>query len=132
MPMRSLHRLVLVVAAGTLLSTALTGCLIAAAGAAGAGTYAYVTGKLTATLDAPLQRAHSAGVKAVESLKFAGTSQQVDAFNGVVTALAADGSEVKIDLKRLTDKSTEVQIRVGTFGDKSRSVAIYEEIKMHL
>jgi len=132
MTMRSSHRLVLAAAVGALLSTGLSGCLIAAAGAAGAGTYAYVTGKLTATLDAPLERAHSASVTAVESLKFTGESKQLDAFNGVVTALAADGSEVKIDLKRLSDKSTEVQIRVGTFGDKSRSVAIYEEIKKHL
>lgn len=129
------HRIVIAVVAGACLSTGLTGCLVAAAGAgaaAGVGTYAYVTGKLSATLDAPLDRAHSASVKAVESLKFSEASKALDAFNGFVTARAADGAEVKINLKRLTDTTTEVEIRVGTFGDKNRSVAIYEEIKKHL
>lgn len=111
------------------------GCLAVAAGAgaaAGVGTYAYVTGKLTATVDGSLDRAYDATAAALKSMEFNEVSKDKDAFQARFVSKMADGTEVKVDLVKKTEKSTEVNIRVGTFGDEKKSVAILDEIKKHL
>jgi hypothetical protein len=107
------------------------GCLAVAAGA-GAGTYAYVTGSLKATLDRPLDKSYDASRAAVKSLGFTETTAASDALQGRVEATMADNTSVTIRLNRLSDASTEVVIRVGTFGDRARSIAIYDEIRKGL
>ncbi|GJQ28864.1 MAG: hypothetical protein HBSAPP03_07480 [Phycisphaerae bacterium] len=124
-------RLLLVgVCGGTMM---LGGCVAAAVGAAaGVGTYAYVTGKLTATVDGSLDDAFDASVKAVNKLEFANVDSRKDVFQGWVTCTMADKTDVRIDLKKLTDTSTEVRIRVGVFGDEKKSVLILDTIRDNL
>ncbi|CAG0997306.1 hypothetical protein PHYC_02646 [Phycisphaerales bacterium] len=113
----------------------IAGCLAVAVGAgaaAGVGTYAYVTGKLTSTVDAPLDRTFDATTKALETMGFNPVSTDRDAFQGRFVSKMADDTEVKVDLAKKTETSTEVSIRVGTFGDEKQSVAILDEIKKNL
>ncbi|GJQ28863.1 MAG: membrane protein [Phycisphaerae bacterium] len=107
------------------------GCVVVAAGA-GAGTYAYVTGTLKSDLDATLDKAYAASQKAVKALEFAETSKAKDALQGVVEAKMADNTSISIKLKKKTDSTTEVVIRVGTFGDEAKSIMILDEIKKAL
>lgn len=123
-------------------SIALLGCLLiglsgcsrqmlilgGAAAAAGAGTYAYIKGDLKRTYEAPVAKAWNAAVKAVEELKLTIESQQHDAFSGIIEGKMADGKRFAINLKRLSESSTEIGIRIGTFGDRQRSEAIHDKI----
>lgn len=123
-------------------SVAFLGCLLIALGgcsrqlllftgavaAAGAGTYAYVKGDLKRNYEAPMARAWTATVKAVEELKLPVESQQHDAFSGSLKGKMADGKSFAINLKRLAESSTEIGIRIGAFGDRDRSEAIHNKI----
>jgi hypothetical protein len=46
----------------------------------------------------------------------------------VIKGKMADGKSFTINLKRLSENSTEVGIRIGTFGDRERSEAIQHKI----
>ena len=112
-----------------------TGCILVAAGAgaaAGVGTYAYVRGELKSTLDAPLDRTWRATQTAVKDLKFAVIKEQKDALQAELTARTAADKKVLVKLVKLTNNTTEVRVRVGTFGDESLSRLILEKIKANL
>jgi hypothetical protein len=99
-----------------------------AAAAAGAGTYAYIKGDLKRNYEAPMDKAWAATVSAVEEMKLTIESKQHDAFSGIIKGKMADGKSFAINLKRLSESSTEIGIRIGTFGDRQRSQAIHDTI----
>lgn len=107
------------------------GCLVVAAGA-GAGTYAYVTGVLKSDLEHDLADVYDASQKAMKALEFAEGNKAKDALQALVEAKMADGTNVTIKLKKKTESTTEVSIRVGTFGDEKKSIMILDEIKKAL
>ena len=98
-----------------------------AAGAA-AGAYFFVEGNLKRTYEAPVEKVWQATLKSVEELKLATESKKHDAFGGQIKGKMADGTSFTIEVKRLGEKSTEVGVRIGTFGDKSKSEAIHDKI----
>ena len=100
----------------------------AAAAAAGAGTYAYVKGDLKRSYEASMDKTWQAAVQSVEELKLTTESKQHDAFNGVIKGKMADGKSFTINVKRLGENMTEVGVRIGTFGDRTRSEAIHDKI----
>jgi hypothetical protein len=102
-----------------------------AAGAA-AGTYFFVKGNLTRNYEAPVERVWKATLQSVEELKLATESKKHDAFGGVIKGKMADGTSFTIELKRLSEKSTEIGVRVGTFGDRIKSEAIHDKILSNL
>ena len=106
--------------------------LVGVGGGAGAGTIAYLRGELESMEDAPLERTYQAAQKAVKDLGFIVTSEQKDAFSAKLVARSATDKRVEVNLKELTDKLTEVSIRVGTFGDEALSRLILEYLKKHL
>jgi hypothetical protein len=98
-----------------------------AAGAA-AGTYFFVKGNLKRSYEAPVEKVWEATLQAVEELKLATESKKHDAFGGQIEGKMADGDSFKIELKRLGEKSTEVGVRIGAFGDRTKSEAIHDKI----
>ncbi len=100
----------------------------AAAAATGAGAYYYVKGDLKRNYNAPLDKTLDATVQALEELKMNVESKQQDAFNGVIKGTLADGKGFTVNLKRLAENSTEVGVRIGTFGDRTKSEAIHDKI----
>ncbi len=112
-----------------------TGCILVAAGAgaaAGVGTYAYVSGELKTTLDAPLDRTWAATQAAMKDLNYPITSEQKDALEARLIARTAADKKVTVKLVKVTNNTTEVRVRVGTFGDESLSQLILEKIKARL
>ena len=104
----------------------------AAAAAVGAGAYYYVKGDLKRTYEAPMDKTWEATIKAVEELKLTVESQKHDGLSGVIKGKTADDKSFEINLKRLTENSTEVGVRIGTFGDRTNSEAIHDKIQSHL
>ncbi len=105
---------------------------LVAGGGAGAGTIAYLRGELKSMEDAPLEQTYQAAQKAIKDLEFIVTSEQKDAFSAKLVARSATDKRVEVNLKELSDKLTEVRIRVGTFGDEALSRLILEHLKKHL
>lgn len=100
----------------------------AAAAAVGAGAYYYVKGDLKRNYEAPMDKTWQATVKAVEELKLTPESKKNDAFGGVIEGKMADGKSFSINVKRLGENMTEVGVRIGTFGDRTKSEAIHDKI----
>jgi hypothetical protein len=110
------------------------GCLLLVAGgaaAAGVGTYAYVNGELKGTEAVSLDQAWTASQAAVKDLEFPITTKTKDALQAELTARNSSDKRIQIKLKKVSDKSTEIRIRVGTFGDESMSRLILDKIKSH-
>ncbi len=108
------------------------GCLIVAAGAASAGAVAYVRGELSATLASPLEKVDPASNQAIQQLQLVKVNEKKDAFTAIITARTADDKKVEINLTQVTAGTTKVQIRIGTFGDEAKSLAILDKIKGNL
>lgn len=109
-----------------------TGCVVVAAGAAGAGTVAYVRGELEASVPRGLPTAMVATRAALEQLKLIKISDKEDALTGVIVARTADDKKIEIKISAVGEGIAKVQIRVGVFGDKIVSTAILDRIKANL
>jgi hypothetical protein len=96
------------------------------------GTFHAVTRELEATLDAPLERAFAAAEQAVRDMKFEVVSARSDVLQGVVRSRMADGTGVDVDLKKITDRTTLVRIKVGTLGDQAVSRSLLDQIRKHI
>lgn len=110
----------------------LSGCVAVLAGAAGAGTVAWVEGRLDSTLNASLDDAERASGLAIKQLQFAMISEKKDALTADLKARTAEDKKIDIKVIRVTDKTSKIQIRVGLMGDEGQSLVILDKIKQNL
>jgi hypothetical protein len=109
-----------------------SGCLIVAAGAAGAGTVAYIRGGLEASLEGRYDSVVAAANEAVADLQFARISENKDALTALIVARTADDKKIEITVTKVSANLSRVEIRVGVFGDEFVSVSILDRIKANL
>jgi hypothetical protein len=109
-----------------------SGCVAIVAGAGAGAAVAYVRGDLDSTLNGSLEKATAAVNKAIGQLQFAKVSENKDALQAIVIARNAADKRIEIRVEKLTDSSSKVKIRVGTFGDEALSLTILEKIKANL
>jgi hypothetical protein len=124
----------LAVAAALSMAALNSGCIVAAAGgvAAGAGTVAWVEGKLVVTLANPYDNVVRATDQAITQLQFLKVGDARDSLSATLKAHTASDKRVTIDIERQGDQTTKVEIRVDTFGDKALSMTILDRIKANL
>lgn len=111
--------------------TALSGCILAAAGA-GAGAVAYVRGELDAKVDHDYNAVVDATRSALADLEFARVSENKDALKAVMISRTAMDKKVEVTLANSGKKLTSIKIRVGVFGDEQVSMTILDRIKGRL
>ena len=92
----------------------------------------YFQGELRALLPAPLPRVEKIVAEVMEELDFVAIDSVSDKLKGEVHARMADGKAVKVEIEAEDFESTEVRIRVGTFGDQSISRQIYKHIQRRI
>jgi hypothetical protein len=109
-----------------------SGCVAVAVGAGAGAAVAYVRGDLDAMLDADLARSIHAVNRAIDQLKFAKVSEKEDALQAVLIARNATDRKIEFFLAKLSDGTTSLKIRVGTFGEDALQVQILEQIKSNL
>lgn len=89
-------------------------------------------GSIEGYVDASPERTAAAAETVVKDLKLALVSSVATKLDGKVVATTAQGKDVTIDIKRAGDNVSEVSIRVGTLGDESLGVKIFNDIKKQL
>lgn len=115
------------------LLTSLYGCAtILVAGAGGAGTAFWLSGKLTETVNAPFDRTIKGAKEALKSLNLPINKDTKKASVAQIMTTYTDGSETWIDIRPVTKSKTQVSVRVGMRGDKAASSKILEAIKSRL
>jgi hypothetical protein len=105
------------------------GCLIAAAAGAAGGTIAYVKGDLEGAVDGSVGQTVAAAKAAFEEMGMPVLSSYVAGSEGEVHARVGSDNKAKVKVTMLGEKSSKVNVRVGTFGDESLSREIYDKIK---
>jgi len=110
------------------------GCFALVAGAiGGAGTAVWLSGKLTQQFNASYERTIKATESALKSFKFEITKQSKEENVATFRSYYADGKEIWIDIRPVTDNSTKVEVRVGAVStDKEASSKILKRIKDYL
>lgn len=110
---------------------AIPGCVVAAAGA-GAGGAAYALGKLVVLVDSPVKEVAAAAEGALKDLDIAVSESRSTALDAEIRGKTAQNDSVAVYVERKTEKSSEITIRIGVFGDEAKSRAILDKIKARL
>lgn len=123
-----------VILAGLYIAAAvlLTGCIVAAVGAGAAGTVAYVKGDLEVIEAKGLDDVYVASKKALADLELPAIQDNKDKMGAVLVSRDSQDKKVTVKLTAVTDASTEISVRFGTFGDEAKSAMVYNKIKENL
>jgi hypothetical protein len=110
----------------------LSGCLaVAAAGGATAGVL-YVKGAYQKTYPVAVEQAYNASLAMLDADKTPVYSKEVGNTIGAIEATLSDGKKLKMSFKATGASTTEVTIRIGTFGDKDRSNYFFSQLDKRL
>lgn len=110
----------------------LTGCVVVAAGAVGAGAVAYVRGELESSVEADLDTTYAAAQSALDKLEFVRIEQRKSGLDAQLVHRTALDKRVEIKLKKITDRLTKIEIRVGIVGDQELSLTLLDKIRAEL
>ncbi len=117
-----------------LLTTALLflyGCAaawFAAGGLAALGGYKYIEGNLSRDYPLAYARAWDATNSALANLQISISKSMDEGAKGEIKAVRKDGKKVVVTLKDKGQGVTSITVRVGIFGDRSKSERIHDEI----
>ena len=118
----------LLLAAGVMVS----GCVAVAVGAGAAGTTAYVMGDLSATENKSVAAVYDAAVKAMDELKLNVIEKRQDDLSAKIIARDSQDKKITIKLKAVSEAVTDISIRVGVFGDRTKSQLIFDKMRANL
>ena len=107
------------------------GCVVAAVGA-GAGTVAYIRGDLEAVESKNLDTVYNATEEAIGELGLTITKKTKDAMSAVIIARDAQDKKTTIKLNATAEGATKLSIRIGMFGNETKSRLIYQKIRDNL
>lgn len=110
----------------------LSGCVLLAVGAGAAGTVAYIKGDLEVLEDKGLEAVYVASKEALEDLELRAIQDNKDKIGATLVSRDSQDKKITIKLKAVSDESTEISIRYGTFGSEAKSSMIYNKIKENL
>jgi hypothetical protein len=108
------------------------GCMTVALVGAGAGTVMYAKGDLEAVLSNDINSAYEATQKSVKQLELNVSSKVKDELTAKIVARDAQDKKITIRLASTAENTTKISIRVGLFGDETKSRLIYEQIQKNL
>lgn len=118
---------VLVFSVFLLVST--SGCVALLAGAAGgAGTTTWLSGKLTQEVNASFEKSLKATRAALKALKMDIEKETVKDNIAQFISNYTDGRQVWIDIRRISQSISKIEVRVGMKGDKEAARKILDKI----
>ena len=111
----------------------LYGCVALLAGAAGgAGTATWLSRKITQEVNAPIDKALEASKSAFKSLKLDISKETIKDEVAQIIGKYTDGRTVWVDIHRLTQSTSRIEVRVGAWGDKEATREILDKILRYL
>ncbi|MDD5165835.1 MAG: DUF3568 family protein [Candidatus Omnitrophica bacterium] len=126
-------KMVLFISLGMLL-VSISGCIaLLAGGAAGGGTAIWLSNKLTQEFNAPYEQAINAAKEALRSFNLEITKESKEADVAQIKSKYTDGKEIWVDIRKITERSTKVEVRVGAVKpDKEAAAKILKRIGRYL
>jgi hypothetical protein len=111
-----------------------SGCVavVIAGAAAGAGTYVWANGKMSFETDHSIRECHSAATSALNELQIDIKNSMLDSLIAKIVGRTAVDEPVVVDIEPIDSRRTRVEVRVGTWGNKTQSRIILDGIQRHL
>lgn len=132
MVFRRLNQAVLLLVLAIQISGCAEAVLVGIGATGGAGAALWYRGKMEESLDVPFSKAHAATIAALKDLKLPIKKDQKGGLKARIESQFPDGKYVWIKLRAVTDSSSKVTVRVGVFGDRSKSQEIFDAMHEHL
>ncbi len=104
------------------------GCWFLVGAGAATGGVLYVKGAAQKSYPVNVEKAYNAVLAVLAEDKIAPYKKEVAPTVASVEATLADGKEIKWSLKASGADTTEVTLRIGTFGDKDRSNYFFQKL----
>ncbi len=98
----------------------------------GTAEYSTAEGVMRSTLAGAMPEVVAATNATLTDLELVAIDSTVDKLKGKITARMAVGTKVTINLEAVDFASTSIKIKVGTFGDRSISLQILQNIEKRL
>jgi len=109
------------------------GCVALLLGAvAGAGGVAWVKGILEKNVDVSIEKTFNATKEGLRKLKLPVIEEKIDLHSATIKSEFSDGKNIGITIKALTERSTKIRIRIGLWGDRTKSEMILSAITNYL
>ncbi len=120
--------------AGIWAAACLCGCAAVIIGAAaGAGTSVWYQGKLSQEVNASYDRTITAARKALVALKLPVQKETRNVDIAQLKSVYTDGKEIWIDVRRISEKTSRVDVRVGAVeSDKTAADKILQKVQTYL
>ena len=106
----------------------LNGCIFLAAGAAGAGTAAWLSEKVTQEVKNPRNEVVKAAKDALKGMKINVYKESKSTEVTQILAKNTDGKQVWVDIRPIDANNTRIDVRVGYLNGEADSRKILEEI----
>ncbi|MFH1782071.1 MAG: DUF3568 family protein [Candidatus Omnitrophota bacterium] len=110
----------------------LCGCAVVVAGGAAGGTAAWLKGKMTHQVNKTPENVLKATKKALESFKFDISKETVQDDVIQVKSNYSDGKTIWIDIRPISTKTSQIDVRVGAVSDKEAAREILDRIVKYL
>ena len=106
-----------------------SGCVALLAGAAGgAGTAAWLSGKLTQEIKQPYEKTVKASKDTLSSMQYEITKEIKKDTVAQLMGKYSDGKTIWVDVHKITENSTRIDVRVGMSSDKMAEQKILDKI----
>ena len=102
--------------------------LVGAGAGLGVASYVYIDGRVVVEYPIAYDRAWDATNRTLEKFRISITDSSNEHGRGVIEAVRKDGKKIMIRVKTKGEKTTDVTVRVGIFGDKLEAQKIHSEI----
>ena len=124
------------IAAGVLIvlmSVSICGCVALVAGVAGgAGTATWLSNKLVQEVNAPFDKTIQAVKSGLKALGLDVTKETKKDMVAQIMSNYTDGKTVWIDVHKVSESTSRVEVRVGMIGDEEAARNILESIMKYL
>lgn len=107
-------------------------CIAIVAGGAGAGGYIYGKGGLKNVAQKPLGRCFAASKNALAKLGLPILKTTKEPDMATIISRFSDDKRITITIKKIDNKTSEIEIRVGVIGDEQRANHLMKNINQHL
>ncbi len=106
--------------------------MLLAGAAGGAGTAVWLSGKLSQEVNASFDRTVKAAKDGLQSMKLPIEKETVETEMAQIKSAYKDGRTVWVDVHRITEGSSRLEVRVGMTGDKAAAEEVLNKIKRYL
>lgn len=111
----------------------ISGCALLLVGAAsGAGTAVWLSGKLVQDVNVPMDHSIEAVHSGLKALKIDIEKETKTEDVAQIISKYTDGKTIWIDVRKVSDSASKIEVRVGAVGDKDAAHKVLEKIKRYL